>query len=178
MSNVDIPQLQLKRAAQKSKGPAEVAPSPSHGPSPSEKSAMNERDASTAAPELANRAPIFALENPAIEIARFASILSNLVEGLFDRDRREGGRLDGDVTLHTRHNELDDIEFVVGNIYTLARQIDRSTTIAINDHIKREGTGAVAGGRAINDLVARLKGGETPMQIVQVAVELAREVAA
>jgi len=177
MSGVDIPQLQIRKPL-KQKGQAETAISPAHGSTPLEETMMNEKDASTTAPELANRAPIYALESPAIEIARFASILSNLVESLFDRDRREKGRLENDVTLRTRHSELDDIEFIVGNVYTLARQIDRATTEAINDHIKREGTGAVAGGHAINDLIARLKGGETPMQLVQVATDLARGAAA
>jgi hypothetical protein len=177
--NVEIPQVCISAPrSQKKKGPAGIAVPPSRDHAPSQKETMNDMTDSTTAPEMTNRAPIYAIESPAIEIARFASILSNLVEGLFDRDRREGSRLDGDVTLRTRHNELDDIEFIVGNVYTLARQIDRATTIAINDHIKREGTGAVAGGRAINQLIARLKGNETPMQLVQAATDLARGVAA
>lgn len=175
--NVAIPQFQMKRTAQKN-GPAEVAASPSHGSRAYAKETKNDMTDSTPTAGLTNRAPIFALENPSIELERFTSILSNLVEDLFDRSRREIGRLDGEVTLHTRHSELDDIEFIVGNVFTLARQIGTATTWALNDHIKQEGKGAVVGGKAINQLIARLKGNETPIQIVQVATDLARGMAA
>ncbi|MCX5579442.1 hypothetical protein [Kaistia terrae] len=177
MSSVAIPQLQLKRTSQK-KGPAETAISPSHGPRALGEQTMNERDASTTPPEMANRAPIFALENPAIEMERYASILAHLSEDLLSRERWEEGLIDGDVLLRTRDSTIEDVEFLVGQIYFVARQIGDATTRALNDHIIREEQGAVAGGKAINQLIARLKGNETPMQLVQAATDLARGVAA
>ncbi len=174
--SVAIPQVQIKRT-QNAKGPAEVAASPSHGSRISEKTTMNKQTDSTSTVGLTNRAPIFALENPAIEMERYASILSHLAEDLLSRDRWEKGRLDGDVVLRTRDSTIEDVEFLVGQIYIVARQIGAATTKALNAHIATEGGGAVAGGKAINQLVARLKGNETPMQLVQVALELSREAA-
>jgi hypothetical protein len=176
MSSVEIPQFQLKRTAQK-KGPAEVAASPSHGPAALEKT-MNEKDASTTAPAMANRAPIFDLENPTLELERFASILSDLTDDLFNRNHRKPGGLDGMIMVKTRDSALDDIEFIVSKVYGLANQIGDATTRAINAQVAAEGGGAVAGGPAIARLVARLKGGESPMEIAHVAADLARGAAA
>lgn len=167
----------LLRTAQK-KGPASVGALPSHGSTPLEETLMNEKDASTMVPEFANRAPIFALENPTLELERFASILSNLAEDVFNRRRRKEGRIEGEVILQTRDDAIDNIEFIVGKVYELANDIGAATTRAINAQIAAEGGGAVVGGPAIARLVARLKGGETPMQLVQVATDLARGVAA
>jgi len=177
MSCVEIPQLQIRKP-QKAKGPAEVAASPSHGSTPTEKSDMNDRDANTTAPELANRAPIFALENPVVEMERYASILAHLSEDLLSRDRWEKGPFDGDVVIKTRDSTIQDVQFLVGQILIVSGQIGAATARALNDHIVSRGKGAVAGSKAINQLIARLKGNETPMQIVQVATDLARGVAA
>jgi hypothetical protein len=135
---------------------------------------MNGGNASTTAPKITNRAPIYELEDPTLELERFASILSHLAEDLFSRSRRERGQFDGDVILRAQDNTISDVEFVVGQVYILANRIGSAATRAINAQIAAEGGGAVAGGPAIARLVARLKGGETPMQIVQVATDLAR----
>jgi hypothetical protein len=139
---------------------------------------MNEKDANTPAPELAIRAPIYELEDPTLELERFASILSHLTEDLFARSRREKGRLEGDVILRAQDGTISDVEFVVGQVYILANRIGNAATRAINAAIAAEGTGAVTGGPAISRLVASLKGGETPMQVAQVAADLARGAAA
>ncbi len=174
--NVAIPQLQLKRTAQK-KSPASVGALPIHGPRPSEKDDERMTD-STPATGLTNRAPIFALENPALELERFASILTDLTDDLFDLGHRAPGVLDGIIMVRTRTDALDNIEFIVGKVYELAKEIGDATTRAVNAQIVAEGSGAVSGGKAINQLIARLKGNETPMQIVQVAADLARGMAA
>jgi len=175
--NVAIPQVQIRKA-QNVKGPATAATVPDHGPRISEKTTMNSSNASTTAPEVANRAPIFDLENPTLELERFASILSDLSDDLFNRNHRKPGGLDGMIMVKTRDSALDDIEFIVSKVYGLANQIGDMTTKAINAQIAAEGGGAVAGGPAIARLVARLKGGESPMEIAHVAADLARGAAA
>jgi hypothetical protein len=160
------------------KGPATVAAVPSHGPAHTRMKTKNDMTDSTPAAGLTNRAPIFELENPTLELERFASILSNLSEDVFDRRRRKEGRLEGEVILQTRDDAIDNIEFVVGKVYELANDIGAATTRAINAQIAAEGGGAVAGGPAIARLVAKLRGGETPMEVAQAAIDLARGAAA
>ncbi|HEV7285898.1 MAG TPA: hypothetical protein VGN75_13670, partial [Kaistia sp.] len=135
----------------------------------------NDCNASTTAPAMANRAPIYAIENPALEMERFASILADLSDDLFDHGHRLKDHGAGMITLLARDDMLDNVEFLIGKIYTLAREIGDATTRAVNAHIQAEGTGAVAGGHAINELVASLRGGETASELVLAAVELARK---
>lgn len=139
MSSVEIRQLQLKRPTQKVKGPAEVAASPSHGSRKLGEQTMNEKDASTTPPELANRAPIFELENPTDDLSRFSSILDRLLEITFYNPRRKR-EPDGLIMLPLNEGQIDDILFVAHKMGKLSVEIEARLRTAINAHIRDERT--------------------------------------
>lgn len=174
--NVSDPRCQMRKK-QKAKSPAEVAASPSHGSTPLEETMMNENDASTTSPELANRAPIYGLQTPTDDLERLSSILDRMLEATFYNPRRTR-EPDGLIMLPISESLIDDTLFVAHKIGKLSAEIGEAVTKAVNAHIKADGAGSVAGGAAINRLVARLKGGESPVEIVHVAAQLAREATA
>jgi hypothetical protein len=171
--NVAIPQFQIRKP-RKAKGPAEVAASPSHGSRAYAKETKNDMTDSTPAAGLTNRAPIYALEALAGDLERLSSILDRLLDITFYNPRRTR-EPDGLIMLPIHEGLIDDALFVAHKIGKLSVEIGDAVTRALNDHIKREGTGAVPGGHAINELVASLRGGETASELVQAAVKLARK---
>jgi len=119
------------------KGPATVAAVPDHGSRKLGEQTMNEADASTAPPAMANRHPLFELENPTDDLLRLSSILNRLVEIAFDNPRRTR-EPDGMIMLPIWEDLIDDTKFVAQKLVKLSADIEDRLSTAINAQIRAE----------------------------------------